>query len=188
VPGAEWIGTVHVDQRKDNGLSLRDLRAAVASGMRRVSFGLESGSQRLLDAMDKGCTVEANAEFIHHAHEAGLSVRCTMFKGFPGETAEDLEHTAAFLEKHGPCIDRVRFNDFSISDDTPIYAAVLDEPWKYPQIRIVAQQHRIGRAKYVYDAAGDRAYRKAKARVLNAVFQINRRKVRSVALAFDGLM
>ncbi len=30
VQGAEWIGTVHVDRRRDNGLSRRDLQAAVA--------------------------------------------------------------------------------------------------------------------------------------------------------------
>ncbi len=93
VPGAQWIGTVHVDTRKDNGLSRGELREAVRAGMRRVSFGLETGSQRLLDAMDKGSTVEGNAEFLRDAHDAGLSVRCTMFKGYPGETSEDLEAT-----------------------------------------------------------------------------------------------
>jgi len=52
--------TVHVDNRADNGLSERDLRAAAANGMRRVSFGLESGSQRLLELMVKGASVERN--------------------------------------------------------------------------------------------------------------------------------
>jgi radical SAM superfamily enzyme YgiQ (UPF0313 family) len=188
VPGAQWIGTIHVDQRKDNGLSARELRAAAAAGMRRVSFGLESGSQRLLDAMDKGCTVEANAQFIHDAYEAGISVRCTMFKGFPGETAEDLEQTAAFLEKHGHCIDRVRYNEFSILEDTPIYTALRDTPKDYPQIQVVDWKHRIARAMYVNSSSTDRAYRKAKSRVLAAVFAINRREVRSAARAFDGLM
>jgi radical SAM superfamily enzyme YgiQ (UPF0313 family) len=107
VRGAQWIGTVHVDGRSDNGLSRGELRAAVAAGMRRVSFGLESGSQKMLDAMDKGCTVERNSEFIRTAHEAGLSVRATMFKGYPGETAEDIELTAQFLEKHADYIGRI---------------------------------------------------------------------------------
>lgn len=188
VHGAQWVGTVHVDQRRDNGLSLRELRAAVAAGMRRVSFGLESGSQRMLDLMDKGCTVERNAEFIRHAHEAGLSVRCTMFKGFPGETAEDLELTARFLEAHGPYIDRLRYNDFSIHEDTPVYASVLNEPSKYPQMRIVSWDHRQGRARYVNTDTGSAAYRRAKARVLAAVYAINRRRIRTSAHAFDGLM
>ena len=121
VHGAQWVGTVHVDQRPDNGLARRDLRVAANAGMRRISFGLESGSQRLLDAMDKGASVEANSEFIRYAHEAGLSVRCTMFKGYPGETAEDLELTADFLARHAAYLDRIRYNDFSIHEGTPIY-------------------------------------------------------------------
>ena len=110
VPGAEWIGTVHVDTRADNGLSRQDLKTAVRGGMRRVSFGLESGSQKLLDSMKKGSTVEGNSQFIHHAYEAGLSLRCTMFAGYPGETESDMKATANFLESHEAQLDRVRFN------------------------------------------------------------------------------
>ena len=82
VNGAEWIGTVHVDLRKDNGLSRKDLFSAVSGGMRRINFGLEFGSQALLDRMDKGTSVARNSEFIRDAFEAGLSIRCSMFKGY----------------------------------------------------------------------------------------------------------
>jgi radical SAM superfamily enzyme YgiQ (UPF0313 family) len=188
LPGAQWIGTVHVDRRQDNGLSRQELRAMVAAGMRRVSFGLESGSQRMLDLMDKGCTVEANAEFIRHAHAAGLSVRCTMFKGFPGETAEDLAATARFLEAHGRFIDRIRFNDFSIHEMTPVYQEVLKKDSKFPQIRISEVDARNGRLRYANADGSSASYRKAKAEVLAAVHQINRRPIRPSARVFDGLM
>jgi radical SAM superfamily enzyme YgiQ (UPF0313 family) len=188
VQGAEWVGTVHVDQREDNGLSRRELRAAVSAGMRRISFGLESGSQRLLDAMDKGCLVEANARFIRHAHEAGLSVRATMFKGYPGETVEDLELTEAFLREHAPYLDRVRYNDFSIHEDTPIYKQVVEDPAAYPQMRVRHYDHRNGRAIHWNDAITHKAYRKVNARILDIVFSINRRPVKRAAHAFDGLM
>jgi radical SAM superfamily enzyme YgiQ (UPF0313 family) len=188
VQGAEWVGTVHVDQRADNGLDRRELRAAVAAGMRRISFGLESGSQRLLDAMDKGCLVEGNARFIRHAHEAGLSVRATMFKGYPGETVEDLEQTEAFLRDHAPYLDRVRYNDFSIHEDTPIYTTLVDNPTAFPHMRVRYYDHRNGRAIHQNDAITHRAYRKVNARILDIVHSINRRPVRRTAHAFDGLM
>lgn len=188
VRGAQWIGTVHVDTRPDNGLSRADLRAAAASGMRRVSFGLESGSQRMLDAMDKGCTVEGNAEFIRNAHEAGISVRCTMFKGYPGETAEDLEMTAAFLERHAPFIDRIRYNEFSILAGTPIYQAVTANDGIYPAFKRQGVDARNARLCYRNSETGGRAYRQAKARVLRLVYSINKRKIRSSARVFDGLM
>jgi len=187
-PGAQWVGTVHVDLRKDNGLSRSELRAAAAAGMRRVSFGLESGSQRMLDLMQKGCSVETNAEFIRNASEAGISVRCTMFKGFPGETASDLLKTAEFLECHAEFIDRIRFNEFSILEGTPIHDAVRDEPTRFPELKVLQFDDRRAAARYVNTSTTGREYRRAKARVLSIVHHINRREVRRTAQAFDGLM
>lgn len=188
VPGAQWIGTVHVDGRKDNGLSRADLRAAAASGMRRVSFGLESGSQRLLNLMDKGSTVDGNSAFIRTASEAGISIRCTMFKGFPGETADDLEKTAAFLEAHSQWLDRIRFNDFSIQENTPIWNAVFADISAYPGIRVTGKSARHATARYVNVETCSPSYRRAKKRALAAVFAINRRPLRPEAQMFDGLM
>jgi radical SAM superfamily enzyme YgiQ (UPF0313 family) len=195
VQGAEWIGTVHVDLRADNGLSRRDLKAAAGGGMRRISFGLESGSQRLLDLMDKGCSVEANSAFIRNAHQAGLSVRCTMFKGFPGETAEDMALTAQFLREHAPYLDRVRFNEFSLLEDTPIYNAMVEQSTVnsvatdgHPKVEILKLAHRKARAEYTNRSIENPAYRKAKRDALAVVFEINRRPIRSSARQFDGLM
>ena len=188
VPGAQWIGTVHVDLRKDNGLTQREIKAAATAGMRRVSFGLESGSQRMLDLMEKGSSVEANEAFIRHASEAGISVRCTMFKGFPGETADDLERTARFLERNHDRIDRVRFNDFSILEDTPIWHAVTSENGRFPDIRVRGADARHARDRYTRIGGEGRHYRMAKARVLSAVYNINRRPLRDEARMFDGLM
>lgn len=187
VRGAQWIGTVHVDQRRDNGLSRQDLFAASAGGMRRISFGLESGSQRLLDAMRKGCSVERNEAFLRNAHDAGLSVRCTMFKGYPGETAQDMEATADFLERNAAFIDRIRFNDFTVPLDTPIYHALVEKAGDVQGLNLTRTDAR--RAKALYDRhAVDRAYRRAKARALRVVHQINRKPLREAARQFDGLM
>lgn len=187
-PGAQWVGTVHVDTRKDNGLSRTDLHAAVNSGMRRISFGLESGSQRVLDAMNKGCSVEANSAFIRHAHEAGLSVRCTMFRGFPGETAQDLIKSACFLEEHSEYIDRIRFNELAILEGTPLYRDTTGESNRFVQLRVIKNEERNANIRYVNTVAEDRLYRSAMRRVLAAVYKINRRPVRESARAFDGVM
>jgi anaerobic magnesium-protoporphyrin IX monomethyl ester cyclase len=186
VHGAEWLGTVHVDQRPDNGLSRADLAAAVAGGMRRISFGLESGSQRLLDTMRKGCSAERNSVFIKDAHAAGLSIRCTMFKGFPGETEADMNATADFLEAHLSYLDRVRFNNFTLHTGTPIWRA-MQEAAQAP-LEITALQNGRGHASYRYRERRGRGYRRAKARALAAVYAINRRPLRDMARQFDGLM
>jgi len=187
VPGAEWIGTVHVDTRTDNGLSRQDLKTAVRGGMRRVSFGLESGSQRLLDSMKKGSTVEGNSAFIHHAYEAGLSLRCTMFAGYPGETESDMEATADFLEAHEALLDRVRFNAFSLLEETPIFKRMAEQSGAsiLTSLRVDPQRARM---EYRNPDVETKGYRKHKRRALAAVYRVNRRAVRSSARQFDGLM
>ncbi len=188
VQGAEWIGTVHVDQRPDNGLARPDLEAAAAGGMRRISFGLESGSQRLLDEMQKGSSVERNSAFTRDAHAAGLSIRCTMFKGYPGETAADMEATARFLEDHARWLDRVRFNTFTVHTGTPIWSALTQKAAGSGGLSIARSDHRRARVDCRTTEAHTRAYRRAKARALEIVYQINSRQLRDTARQFDGLM
>ena len=188
VPDAEWLGLVHVDNRKDNGVSRADLVAAATGGMKRISFGLESGSQRLLDAMNKGTSVRANSRFIQDAYAAGLSVRCTMFKGFPGETAQDMEETARFLEKHAEQLDRVRFNEFNLLQETPIYKEMAHRHDSNGGFAIIGMNTRKALATYRNRPTESREYRRAKSRVLKLVHQINRKPLRPVAQQFDGLM
>ena len=188
VPNAEWVGTVHVDLRKDNGLSAGELEAAAASGMRRISFGFETGSQRLLDAMNKGSSVEANSKFIHDAYNAGISIRCTMFSGFPGETADDLEQTATFLERHEGFLDRVRFNWFALIEGTPVFETVLANSDHGVSSSLRNFDSMEGRGLGYEASFGSRSYRRAKARVLRVVHRINRKTLPQIAEHFDGIM
>jgi anaerobic magnesium-protoporphyrin IX monomethyl ester cyclase len=188
VPGAQWIGQVHVDLRKSNGLSASDLTAASEAGMRRISFGFESGSQRLLDSMDKGSTVERNSQFVREAFDAGLSLRCTMFKGYPDETADDLKRTADFLEEHSDKLDRVNYNDFTLTMTTPIYDEVSRLPERYPTFRFNRGDNSNGYATYRSLKGNDPEYVKANARVLAVVNMINARPLREQARFLDGLM
>jgi anaerobic magnesium-protoporphyrin IX monomethyl ester cyclase len=188
VNGAEWIGTVHVDLRKDNGLSRRDLFSAVSGGMRRINFGLESGSQALLDRMDKGTSVARNSEFIRDAYDAGLSVRCSMFKGYPGETADDMEKTGLFLEKHASYLDRIRFSDFSLLADTPIYQIINGKKAEITGFNVTKNIKAKARSNYINNRADQSAYSKALRKVLRIVHGINSRPIRSAARQFDGVM
>jgi len=186
--GAEWVGTVHVDLRKDNGLSREDLKAAALGGMRRINFGLESGSQNLLDRMEKGTNVERNSEFIHNAFEVGLSIRCSLFKGYPGETAEDVFKTARFIEDHMLLIDRIRLSDFSLLEDTPVYNDAKQGNCVAQQLKITKLLKRKAKAKYVINRTNAKEYSRAVNKILALVHEINRRPLRISARQFDGLM
>lgn len=187
MPGGSWIGTVHVG-RGENGLSRQEMTAAAASGMKRVSFGLETGSQRLNDRMAKGTDVDGMARFISAAYDAGISVRTSMMSGYPGETSADIDETTRFLAAHEQQLDRVRLSRFKATPGTRFQEFYDADNSKFPGISSLDWNPRLGRANYVYKPAGSRQYRRAKARLLRAVHRINRKPLRDGAEQFDGLM
>jgi anaerobic magnesium-protoporphyrin IX monomethyl ester cyclase len=70
------------------------------AGCYYVSFGIESASQRVLDAMRKGITVGQAAEVLDLCAEAGLRTKVFFSFGHIGETMADVEKTFEFLDRH----------------------------------------------------------------------------------------
>ena len=94
---------MHVQSRGDNGLTRDELQAAYDSGMRRISCGLETGSQRVNDSMAKGTQIERTSQFIRDAHAVGLSVRATMMLGYPGRRARTSRRRAGSSASTSRC-------------------------------------------------------------------------------------
>lgn len=63
------------------------------AGCFRIDYGIESGSQRVLDSVQKTLDLEKAKRTVAIAREEGLDVYCDFIMGFPGETREDLEQT-----------------------------------------------------------------------------------------------
>lgn len=69
------------------------------NGCVAVSFGTESGSQTILDVMEKRLTVEQNLNAIRWTYEAGLKTVIQMVLGMPGETDRTVRETIEFLNQ-----------------------------------------------------------------------------------------
>lgn len=69
------------------------------NGCVAVSYGTESGSQTILDVMEKRLTVEQNLNAIKWTYEAGLKTVIQMVLGMPGETDRTVGETIQFLQK-----------------------------------------------------------------------------------------
>ncbi len=63
----------------------------------RISYGIESGSQKILDEMQKSATVEDNRRAIEVTTKAGIFVHINIVLGMPGETKMTLRETYNFL-------------------------------------------------------------------------------------------
>ncbi len=68
----------------------------------QVFFGVESGCQKILDAVNKGTTVEQNRRAIKMAKDAGLFVAISVIIGYPGETRDMLMQTIDLVKKAEP--------------------------------------------------------------------------------------
>ena len=188
VPGARWIGSVHVGSKQPNGLSASDLEEAHDAGLTRVTFGLESGSQAVLDAMDKGTTVEGNAAFLREANAAGISVRSTVMQGYPGEDAAELWKTVRFLEENEDYLDRVRLTQFKPLPATRFHDEYERDPSQFSSLEKFTWDFRFSRASYEHPLTRRPDYRRAKLALLRLVHSINKKPLRSGAEPFDGLM
>lgn len=74
-----------------------------SAGCRAVSFGVESGSQRVLDRMGKGLQVQQNLQAIKWAKEVGMiDVRVFVMVGLPGEAEAEVDQTINFLQVAQP--------------------------------------------------------------------------------------
>jgi radical SAM superfamily enzyme YgiQ (UPF0313 family) len=88
------------------------------AGCAEVWMGVESGSQAVLNEMDKGLSLPAIIAARHRLKEAGI--RCCYFLqfGYPGESWADLQETIAFVRETRP-------DDIGISFSYPLPGTVF---------------------------------------------------------------
>jgi len=92
------------------------------AGCDEIAFGIESGSQRMLNIFDKGVTVGQNSLALKQAKEAGLKTKAYLMTGFPGETQESIDETKRFIEMADP-------DKFTVFAFVPLPGC---DVWKHP--------------------------------------------------------
>jgi anaerobic magnesium-protoporphyrin IX monomethyl ester cyclase len=103
------------------------LKMMKEAGCYRVPFGVESGSQRVLDGVDKGIRKKDVDKAMKWAKQAGLITTGVFMMGLPGETRQDLKRTIIWALRLNP-------DYFNVSACTP-----------YPGTRLYQQIKREGR-------------------------------------------
>ncbi|MBU1146985.1 MAG: radical SAM protein [Candidatus Omnitrophica bacterium] len=75
------------------------------AGCYHMAYGIESGSQRVLDSMKKRFKIIDTERLIRETHEAGIKTALNFMFGFPTETEEDFKESLEFLKKNHRYID-----------------------------------------------------------------------------------
>ncbi len=73
-----------------------------AAGCYRIWIGAESGSQRVIDLMDRRVDVDYVSEMIKLTKQKGIEAGTFIMLGYPGETEEDIRETIAYLKDCQP--------------------------------------------------------------------------------------
>lgn len=114
----QWVGYCRCDARMD----LEYFRDLKNSGCMYLSFGIESGSQKVLNLMKKNVKVEAVEQNLKDLTEVNIGALTNWFVGFPGEQPIDVAHTFTLIWRTRLTnVINYGVQNCYVLDDTPLY-------------------------------------------------------------------
>ena len=124
------ISDLKIDWNCLNGLNLNFIDDEIAEAMKQagcyaVSVGIESGSQKILNDMNKGLKLETVVNKVNILARHKIRIVGQFIIGYPSETAEDVLKTIALAEKLP--IERAAFANFIPLPGSRIYAQLKNE-------------------------------------------------------------
>lgn len=114
VPDLVWTAITRV-----NCVDPEMLKAMADAGCWQISYGLESGNQRILNIMKKGTTLEQGRNAIKWTKAAGMETRAYFIFGMPGESAETINDTVRFAKELD--LDVVTFYNVTLMPGNELY-------------------------------------------------------------------
>ncbi|MEZ6004621.1 MAG: radical SAM protein [Planctomycetota bacterium] len=118
----EWVANTRADC-----VDYPLLKHMHRAGCRRIYYGWESGSQRMLDVLKKDLTPEQIVEAARMTRRAGIWAKVYLIVGSPGETAQDIAETEKVLRLAGPDLIRISvFNPLIGTESWDNYQASID--------------------------------------------------------------
>jgi hypothetical protein len=90
-----WNGQATINAKMDDDF----FQKLGASGCTGLSFGLESGSPRVLESMGKRFDIDEASEFFERVQRSGIELVVNVMVGFPTETRADFVETLRFLTR-----------------------------------------------------------------------------------------
>lgn len=104
----KWEATSRVTHFMHGRIDDEFLTRIVMAGCQQIRFGVESGSQRILNFLRKGQTVAQIKFAVKQCVKYCLKANCSVIIGIPTETAEDREETYELIEElhsYGPLVE-----------------------------------------------------------------------------------
>ncbi len=105
-----------------NLLDLETMHLMHRAGCWQIAYGIESGSQKILDLVKREVSLPRMRETLRLTRQAGIHAKGYLMMGHPTETAETLEETAEFLRVVE--LDLCQVTKFTPYPGTPCYPII----------------------------------------------------------------
>jgi radical SAM superfamily enzyme YgiQ (UPF0313 family) len=92
-----------------------------------ISYGVESGSQKILNNMNKGITVEQAKNALKWTRKARIPIQLNLILGYIGENKGTIMETEAFIQETLP--DFLQVNPMMALVDTEFIKLALENNW-----------------------------------------------------------
>jgi hopanoid biosynthesis associated radical SAM protein HpnJ len=119
--GITWSCNARANVPKETLKVMKD------GGLRLLTVGFESSSQKILNNIKKGINIDRAREFVKATKELGILIHGAFILGLPGETAETIEQTIRFAQEIDPYSIQVSL--LAPYPGTELYEQGLREGW-----------------------------------------------------------
>jgi len=109
------------------------------AGFTEISYGVESGSNRMLKLMNKGITAKLSEKVVRMTMDAGIITKAFFISGFPGETLETISETIEWFDRVLP--DKWLLSQFVPYPGTSVFnvpekygVTFIDKNWNHYQM------------------------------------------------------
>jgi radical SAM superfamily enzyme YgiQ (UPF0313 family) len=107
-----------------DAVNREDLEIMYQAGFRGAWVGVESGSQRILDQVGKGITIEQIRTFFRNTASVGVDIGAVFMLGFPDETREEVQMSIELGKELVP--KWALYTIFVGYPDSPLYRYVIE--------------------------------------------------------------
>ncbi len=124
------------DARLETAFDNETLKLASKAGLKMVMWGLESGSKKIMESINKGIDLDKRFEIMKLANKHGIWNFAFIFFGYPLETKEDAKETIKMISKHHDVINSYGRSVFTMGR----HAKIASSPEKFGITKIMKNE------------------------------------------------
>jgi len=150
------------------------------AGLERVYVGVESGSQKMLDLMNRGTKLRQVERTARALREAGVRQFWFLMLGYPGETEADIEATFQLFRRFSP-------EEYSVSIAVPVPGTRFHEKVKARLAGAPAKTRGSGGSTLLFEAAFPERFYRWEQRRFALEARLQRARARISPSVVDGI-